>query len=90
MSGCDATSACDLFVRLHCASGGDDWTVCGETSKIQDDNYPIWTEVFTFPHFPGTNQVNILMSHALPKAPFENFVLRTNMSDFYVSVGNLN
>lgn len=55
MSGCDKTSDCDLFVRIHCRN--TDWTVCGETSKIQDDNNPVWTEVFTLKHAPGTNQV---------------------------------
>ncbi|CAL8118030.1 unnamed protein product [Orchesella dallaii] len=56
MSGCDTTSACDLHVTIRCSSISSDWKICGETSKLQDDNFPVWPEVYTFEHTPGTSQ----------------------------------
>ncbi|CAL8111693.1 unnamed protein product [Orchesella dallaii] len=56
LSGCDLLSACDTTVTILCSSIYSDWKQCGQTKKIRNNNNPVYPELFTFEHVPGSSQ----------------------------------
>jgi len=52
LKDCDALSACDPFVIISCQKALGNWIECGKTSVLQDDNFPVWPERFTFEFTP--------------------------------------
>ncbi|CAG7816399.1 unnamed protein product [Allacma fusca] len=88
LNGCDDLSKCDAFVELLCVTSLSDGRDCGKTKYIQDDNYPVWPEEFTFSNTTGEVlrrwQIKVLDDDvafndviATVVLPFEEFVKAT-------------
>ncbi len=59
LNKCDDLSACDAYVNIMCSTASYDWRKCGNTQVMQDDNFPVWPERFTFQYLQSERMVSL-------------------------------